>query len=706
MDYGDEAAQVEYLVMDGEVRVSPWIDGTTPFADGNQITKLKFIKKIRNLGIDSASLSSGLENAQHIFNGVYKSGPSYVAPIKANPAAQYGYPDGYGYDVKGTMGTITWFKSEYESEATCNTTFNETHIDDSLPYLVNRTLQQVTTNNGGTLADLDAHADWSGGSGGIELAIWLGGTTDDNSEIYNYYSSDNSYEIFASNIYDASESVPVHIGSVIEQTISGQSEDKKVPMYYCMFGRIPKNPFQTGINYYYARKRDGEIGQKYLLFEVDFEKGYRKGGEKTFAEFTESNSGLTGDPLYVSNSLAYSSAVDKISGINKGLLSLPDEEPYVEKEDTVIGRLGTGYRTSAVVNRRAYVGYVGYYDKKQDAVGYIKVANDTVLKSPVNQFDYFPLDSKIDVEINDGEDIVKLASVGDKLLEFKEHTLYIINCSRDIEYLEGTYKYKGVSQPYHVAQGEGFVAWINQYGVYLYDGEQINNLLYNQVGQKKLKDWSSAYYHSTQSVIGYLPHKQTIFIGNKNGKILMYDLKSGGWMYSSNKFPTNDITNMITLNDGNLVWYEKDASDSNKLKIHRWNDAAADLTLSDGTVILETKEFTMDAPDLRKKIHSIYINYASDSANVETHGIPDGGTVRQLENDGNNNDASHVLPDTNDAKTIHRLNLKDTKTAFSGTDHFGSVRSVALQLQANGSAIDSGFEINDIQIVYREKTRK
>ena len=327
LNYTGTAANVEYLVMDGEVRISLWSDDTTPFATNNQLRKLKFLKTIRNNGIDSAALTVALENSEHVFTSVYKSGPSYIAPIKANPAAQYGSPDGYGYDVKGTMGSSSWFKSDYESEATCNTTFNETHIDDSLPYLINRTLQQVTTNNGG-LADLDAHADWSGGSGGMELAIWLGGTTDDNSEIYNYYSSDNSYEIFASNVYDTSESVPVHIGSVMEQTISGQSEDKKVPMYYCMFGRIPKNPFQTGINYYYARKRDGEIGQKYLLFEVDFEKGYRKGGEKTFVEFTESNSGLTGDPLYVSNPIAYSSGVDKISGINKALLSLPDEEPY------------------------------------------------------------------------------------------------------------------------------------------------------------------------------------------------------------------------------------------------------------------------------------------------------------------------------------------------------------------------------------------
>lgn len=700
LTYGStNSSKVEYTVIDGEIRVSPYVDGTLPFLITNQIKKLKFMKTIKTLGIDVADLSSALEGPT-TYTSVYKTDAAYVAPIKCNPAAKYGSPDGYGYDVEGVMGTSTWFKADYESEATCNTMFVESDID-NLEYTINMNLDTITNK-------LDEHADWTSGYGGLELAIWTGSTVDTDSEIYNFYSAsnaaDNNYEIFASNKYENQESVAVHIGTVMNHAIANQTVDKKVPLYYCILGRVPKNPFQSGINYYWARKTDGEIGQKYLLFEVDFEKGYRKGGEKTFEPFTESYSGLTGDPIYTSNLLAYSNGVDLISGINKKLLSLPDREPYIEKKDTSIGRLGTGYKTSTIINRRAYVGNVGYYDKKSDSTTYIKNANDTIIKSEVNEFDYFPLNNLIDVEINDGENIIKLASVGDKLLEFKEHTLYIINCSRDLEFLEGTFKYRGVAKQYHVVEGEGFVGWVNQYGLFLYDGEKILNVLLDDFGQKKLKDWDTAYYH-INNVIGYLPHKQTIFIGNKNGMVLMYDLKSGGFFYSSDKFETNDITNMVTTNDGKLLWYEKD---STTLKVHRWNDTSVALDLNG--VILQTKEHTFGTPDVRKKMSRVYINHKNGKG-VKADGTASDSTGAVTVKGFKNGDISNLYTLTTSASdslltntgTFSTQEIRITHTNLKNCKSFG----LALTHDgADANQVNPAFELNDMQITYREKTRK
>ena len=676
LNYTGTAANIEYVIMDGEVRISPWSNGTTPFAVNNQLRKLKFMKTIKTLGIDPSNLSSNLED-QNTYTNVYKSGVAYIAPVKANTATAYGGADGYGYDVFATMGTSSWFKADHDSEATCNTTFEESQIDSTYEYLINRSLQNVTD-------ELDGHANWAQGFGGLELAIWLGSTIDTNSTIYNYNSGDNSYEIFASILYGDQESVPVHIGTVIEDTISGQAEDKTVPMYYNIFGRIAKDPFKTGINYYYAKKIDGEIGQKYLLFEVDYEKGYRKGGEKTYSKFTESLSSLAGDPIFTANGQAFSNVVNKISGNTKKLLSLPDLEPYIEKDESVIGRLGTGYKTATVINRRVYAGNLAYYDKKKDSTSYIRTANDTVIKTPVNEFDYFPLANKIDVEINDGEDIVKLSSVGDKLLEFKQNTLYIVNCSRDIEFLEGTYQFKGVNKQYHVVQGEGFVAWINQFGAYLYDGQNITNLLYADTGQKRLSNWNTAYYHD-DNVLGYLPKQQCLFIANKNAKVIFYDLKSGAFFYSTNRFPTNDITNMINLNDGKLVWFERD---SGVLKLHYWNDTPAALTLSNDTVIAKTPSLVFEGEEVKKNITGIYINYRQpNSAHVKLQVIPDGGSVTTLE----------TIPVA--ASYTTRKIAMHTLAAFKG------IKSLEVQLAADGSAIDDQFEVNDLQIIHRGLVR-
>ena len=685
IDYGNTAAQVEYLIIDGEIRVSPWLVASVPFPTGNQIKKLKYINTIKNLGVPAAGDTANIPNIS--INNLYIADNAYIAPIKARTTVDvsadrnYGAPDGYGYDTEAVMDG-SWFKADYDSEATCNTTFDESNIDDTYTYMVSRTAAQVG-------AVLDGHSGWAQNYGGIELAIWTGNVVNADSEIYNYHhtaagTNPNGYEIYASNVYDSQESVPVNIGSVTNHTIANQTEDKAVPLYYCMVGRMPNKPFQTGINFYWARRRDGQAGQKYLLFEVDFEKGYRKGGEKTYNNFYESNT--TGPIMFVSNQFALRGVIDSLSGLNQELLSLSEDEPHIGKDVNVIGRAGTGYKTATVVNRRSYIGNIAYFDTKPDSTSYIKQANDTVIKSLVNEFDYFPIENRIDVEINDGEDIIKLASIGDKLLEFKQNTLYIINCSRNIEYLEGNYKYKGVAQPYHVVEGEGFVAWINQYGAYLYDGEQITNILYNKVGQKKLVNWNTSYY-SDDNVIGYLPHKQTIFIGNKNGKILMYDLKSSGWMYSSNKFMTNDITNMVTINDGNLIWYEKD---SNTLKIHRWNDTPSALTpTADNQVFMETKDFTLDTPDLNKKIHTVYINYQQPNTadRIQIRAKADNGSVLDV----------GLLP-VHASMQTHKLTMPS---------QFKNVKSVSLQIAANGTnAIDDETEINDIQIIYREKNRK
>ena len=369
VNYGSTAASVEYMVIDGEIRISPYVnlDGSSgaSFPTDNKVKVLKFLNTKKRLGVSD----TGVANAPDIsFNKVFISNDAFVAPIKARATTDvsadrhYGSPDGYGYDVNAEMGS-SWFHADHDSEATCNTTFVEANIDDTYSYWINVNAATVS-------GVLDGHSEWSGGVyGGIELAIWTGNVVDANSSIYNWHSTEadnpNRYEIFASNVYDQQESVPVHLGKVINQIISGQSEDKKVKMNYCMMGRVPNKPSQTGINFYWARRRNGEIGQKYLLFEVNFEKGYRKGGDTTWNAFYEkTQSG--GSFFYVSNQFAHRSA-NTISSINTQMQEMPENEPYVEKANTVIGRLGTGYKTSTVVNRRAYVGNVAYYKDKTDS---------------------------------------------------------------------------------------------------------------------------------------------------------------------------------------------------------------------------------------------------------------------------------------------------------------------------------------------------
>ena len=96
-----------------------------------------------------------------------------------------------------------------------------------------------------------------------------------------------------------------------------------------------------------------------------------------------------------------------------------------------------------------------------------------VYKSIVNKPDIFTHGQWIDVAVNDGESVTALSSYADRLLEFKEETMYIINATRSIVYLEDTYKFKGVWGQAAVCQiGKG-VAWVNKNGLYIYDGQNV-----------------------------------------------------------------------------------------------------------------------------------------------------------------------------------------------------------------------------------------
>ena len=83
----------------------------------------------------------------------------------------------------------------------------------------------------------------------------------------------------------------------------------------------------------------------------------------------------------------------------------------------------------------------------------------------------------VDVVIRDGENIVKLEAYADRILQFKEHSLYIINVSESVDFLEDTFRNKGCAFNYHVVRTDLGIAWFNDHGCYLYDGKNVINLL-------------------------------------------------------------------------------------------------------------------------------------------------------------------------------------------------------------------------------------
>jgi len=690
IDYGSDDSRINTFVVDGEVRLSSETTKTN-----NTPKWFGYIEKTYNMGNNSATTAGGTNDIGHLYENYYAS-DLYIAPLKSSiSSGSYDYDPKNYFDKSFNLGV---------SEIVLNHTLTSDDSPTTLSLDDTTSNGYITDDNLDTAANLNTTLDTSmalsGGHGTFALYVFFNklttgddlgvGSTNSNIRVY---TSDQKvfYGLFASNVYGNQESYPVYIGDVLQPSISGNNQSYTRPLNIALAGRIPTNPRQTGIKIYWALINKDDFGlsvesveQKYLFMDIDFSKGLRFGGNDKYESmpiFTSTNKyyiyPLSGFGTYGENHM-----------YTKQLLSLSQNEPYLNLNQSAVGRQGTGFKTSSIANRRAYIGNVSYYEGTDKVI-----KSDTVLKSDVNKFDTFRDNNFIDVEVNDGDEITALESINNQLLQFKRNTLYIINISRDIEFLEGEYKFRGCEKDYHVVNGEGFIAWFNKISVYLYDGQRVIDINLDETGQPRLANWQSAYYHD-DATIAYDPNKKCLFIFNSNAEeLLQFDIKSQSWSYSS-YISMDSMSNVVNDTNGNLLFLSKPTSGNVELK--EWSAPSESLTPTGDDVILQTKDFDFGNPDTKKNIKTIYVNYKQpNTSKIKVFGVPDvDGQAVEID----------FLPHTGtDGFTTAKLPVLGTT--------FQGIKSFALQLQnyqPNGQnrTINSGFEINDIQIVYRELVKR
>ena len=189
----------------------------------------------------------------------------------------------------------------------------------------------------------------------------------------------------------------------------------------------------------------------YLISEVDFEKGSRSPGEVNYSPW------YPWENSYVSD---FKLAKNTTSNFSETFYSNHGYAP----ED-----IGTCYyKTACVVNNRTYVGNV-----KFDGA----LFPDRIMKTPVGEYDVFTRFGFIDVQVDDGDAIVHLEAFADRILQFKENVVHVINISKEFEFLEFSTQYAGIICPSQVTKGEKGIYWGNRQGLWWYDGQKITNLL-------------------------------------------------------------------------------------------------------------------------------------------------------------------------------------------------------------------------------------
>ncbi len=415
----------------------------------------------------------------------------------------------------------------------------------------------------------------------------------------------------------------------------------------------------------------------FLIGELDFvDNGFKWLPESDTLDYDMVNS------QHPSGILAKASLVREIS---PNIANTIDTYKSINGFSTSVKSINARYKTAVVHGRRCYIGNV-----KKDG----EIFSDRMIKSRVNKFDTFPSGmGVVDVAIRDGESIVKLEAFADRILQFKQKSLYIVNVSENVDFLEDVYRNKGCEFNYHVVKTDYGVAWFNKFGVYFFDGKRVINLLekkgLNVIGEEDWEafitdgvDGSADDTDMSSAHIGYIPRAREIYIRNENADSYIYNFTLGAWVYGSQQFlDFGTPTNFVTNSDQDLIY-----ADSNRKRILKWTNDAT----SGNTNLYVTKDIDFGQPSVRKKIYKVYISYTSDGSGVLT-----------VNYSVNGSDTYSV------AGAVSAMALskpKWTQAEYKFNNDAKSCFSFKLKLGANTAG--SGFEINDITIVYRLKNVK
>ena len=199
------------------------------------------------------------------------------------------------------------------------------------------------------------------------------------------------------------------------------------------------------------------------------------------------------------------------------------------------------YKTSATINRKTFIGNLKIGSKTYP---------DRMIEAPVDRFDTFPDDGLhfIDVAVGDGDEIVKLEALGDKLIQFKKKHAYAIAVSSEGVELVHTWTHAGIKMPCQSVVAKGSVIWVNDNGLYVYDGEKLN---YVTADRFTSENWSINESEDNPVILGYDEKSDKILIQTTNTS----SQDSGGFIYD---LKTDSIVQCQNL----FNWYMSDASAS------------------------------------------------------------------------------------------------------------------------------------------------
>ena len=491
-----------------------------------------------------------------------------------------------------------------------------------------------------------------------------------------------TYETGMTFIYDENQESKItemESGSVEFTVAAGDSVTIKAQMF------TPYNARISGSRLYC--RVSGSDEEWILLAEAHFTKGIKATLDGDY------NSGWTvasANQYYSATVTSLAQNLDTYETINGRSSSV---------KSIALGKVGELWKCAVVCNRRAFLANVKTQDEgttTSDSKHY----GDRILYSDVGKFDTFPSYNFIDVVKGDSEEYVALVEYGDRLLAFKQKTLFVINVASPDPtgwFLEKTFKHNGVRHKEAVFRSEDGVIWANSGGCWYYNGSNIVNLVENKLDTVNAANSNAEHglswkdFYDVDTIVGYSPkYKQVIVLQDCSGgtnpmNTLIYDFRTKSWVQNSDQstfFDNVVYSNFVLDGDGELAVMTTGG-------VIRYYTPASSASTS-GTLLI-TKFLDFGDPYRLKKVYKVGLSYKSSAAQADPL------EIRYIDASGDMQSFADI------DGSVDFANKTEWNVAMftAGTP----VTCQALQLRLNPP--DAGtIDINEIMIDYRPVHKK
>ena len=413
------------------------------------------------------------------------------------------------------------------------------------------------------------------------------------------------------------------------------------------------NPRINGFKIYMKDVTFGDGSKDWRLFaHVNFVKG-------TYQMFVADDSEIVLEQASdYSTSGKLSTKSTGISVRNRPIDTYLSENLFTEKT-TISAR----YKHAQLVGRRLYIGNI-----EQGGRTY----PDRMIRTPINKFDTFPETNYIDVAVGDGDEITALESFGDRLFQFKKDKVYIINTAGETDVLESEFSNAGIVHPRQVCKTNTGLAWINSTGLWIFDGEKVQNVTRHVEADGYAAEGSTIKMAGFDVRSNRVIYSPSIVAGLASlWYIYDLDLKAyqsynlgGLFPYHSTAAPY--YTNFLNIKEDLVLGYSN-ATDNTEVNFYAWSNTSkgiGDTTVDNNTdsqgagLLWKSKDFDFGSPAVRKKIYKVYITYkCTGHSSVQVEYSTDGSATLNdfQENSDYNTTLKKGLVDSSGAWNVAEL---------------------------------------------------